>query len=115
MTWLEILAQCAWRGTIILAAVFTAAALLKRGPAAVRHFVWTAAFAALLVLPLAIGTIPKWGWTAPAATPVIGQAQTLQQVLVVVGKRASQLPAPLLILWMLGCAAAGRGSAAAGA
>jgi TonB family protein len=109
MTWQEILAQCAWRGTIILAAVFAVAGILRRGSAAMRHFVWTAAFAALLVLPLALATVPKWRWVAPAAAPVVGQVQTLGQVLVVAGSRASQLPAPLLILWTLGFAvAAGR-------
>ena len=37
-----------WKGTIVLAAAFLAAALLRRRSAALRHFVWTAAFAALL-------------------------------------------------------------------
>lgn len=106
MTWLEILAQCAWRGTMILAAAFAAAAVLKSGSAAVRHFVWTAAFAALLVLPVAMATVPKWTWAAPAKAPAMAQVQTLGQVLVVVGSRASQLPAPLLMVWMLGCAVA---------
>src|ERR1700719_612934 len=113
MTWLEFLAQSAWRGTVILAAAFAAVAALRRGPAAVRHFVWTAALAALLVLPLAMATLPKWQWvraTAPLAAPVAAPLPTrvhsAGRVLVVVGKRASQWPAPLLLLWMLGCAAA---------
>src|SRR5450432_2930944 len=111
MTWLELLAQSAWRGTVILAAAFAAVAALRRGPAAVRHFVWTAALAALLVLPGAMTTVPKWQWvraaaplTAPAAAQV--QVQRAGQVLVVAGKKASQWPARLLLLWMLGCAAA---------
>ena len=102
MTWLEFLAQSAWRATVILAAAFAAAAALRRGPAAVRHFIWTAALAALLVLPLAMATVPKWQWVS-APAPVVAQVQTAGQVLVVVGKKASQLPAPFLLIWMLGC------------
>jgi TonB family protein len=41
----------AWKSTAILIAAFCAAACLKRRPAALRHFVWTVAFAALLLLP----------------------------------------------------------------
>jgi TonB family protein len=40
------------KGTILLAAAFWAAALLRRRSAAQRHFVWTAAFGALLLLPV---------------------------------------------------------------
>src|SRR5437660_8872199 len=113
MTWLEILAQCAWRGTIVLAAAFAAARLFGRGPrrsAALRHFIWTAAFAALLSLPLAVAGLARWQWTATAA-PAGAPVQTLGQVLAVVGNRAARPPAalpaslaaPLLALWMLGC------------
>src|SRR5438552_15275258 len=109
LSWLEILAQCAFRGTVILAAAFAAAALLQweplRRPAALRHFVWTAAFAALLLLPVAMATLPKWRWAAPSA-PVAGQVRTPGQVLVVRGNPATRLPDPLLMLWMVGCALA---------
>src|SRR5205807_9376019 len=120
MTWLEILAQCAWRGTVILTAAFAAAAFFRqapgrvpRGTAALRHFIWTAAFAALLLLPLALAAVPRWIWAPPAATearhtvalvpPADGQVQTLGQVLVVAGNRAAQFPVPILILWIVGC------------
>jgi len=103
MTWQEILTQIAWRSTVIMASAFAAVAALRRGPAAVKHFVWTAALAALLVLPLAVATVPKWQWAA-APAPVAAQVQSAGQMLVVVGKRASQWPAPLLLLWILGCA-----------
>lgn len=105
MTWMEFLAQSAWRATVILAAAFAAAGALRRAPAAVRHFAWTADFAALLILPLAMVTVPKWRWVeAPA--PVVAQVQSAAQVLVVVGRQAGHLPAPLLLLWMAGCALA---------
>jgi TonB family protein len=40
------------KGTLVLAAAFAAAAVSKKRSAAMRHFVWTAAFAALLLLPV---------------------------------------------------------------
>ena len=70
MTGMEWLLQSAWRGTLILAAAFAAAAGLRRSSAAVRHFVWTAAFAALLILPLAMALTPKWRWI-PKAMPAV--------------------------------------------
>jgi TonB family protein len=69
MTQISWLAEIAWKGTAILAAAFAAAALLRRASAAARHFVWTAAFAALLLLPLFIGWAPKWSVTVPAVAP----------------------------------------------
>jgi len=55
----------AWKATVILAAAFAAAALLRERPAALRHFLWTAAFAALLVLPVLVGRMPELGVAAP--------------------------------------------------
>jgi len=104
MTWLELAAQCAWKGTAILGAAFAAGAMLRRAPAAMKHFVWTAALAALLVLPLALTTVPKWQWSA-APTVFANRLEGAGQVLVVAGKKASTGPSPLLVLWILGCAA----------
>jgi TonB family protein len=109
MTWLDFLAQSAFRATVILVAAFGAVAALRRGPAAMKHFVWTAALAALLALPLAMATVPKWQWVG-AAAPAAAQKQNAGQVLVVAGGKAAQTgqtpkwPAPLLLLWMAGCA-----------
>jgi beta-lactamase regulating signal transducer with metallopeptidase domain len=60
MTWMGILAASAWKGTIVLAAAFAAAAVLRRQSASFRHFLWMAAFAGLLVLPAAIRIAPRW-------------------------------------------------------
>jgi TonB family protein len=57
MTWVELLAQSAWRGSIILAAAFAAVAGLRRASAAVRNFVWTAALAAVVVPPARLRTV----------------------------------------------------------
>jgi TonB family protein len=55
------------KATFILAAAFCAAAGLRRGSAALRHFIWTAALAAILVLPFA-----RWApQPAPISAPAI--------------------------------------------
>jgi TonB family protein len=66
------LAEFAWKSTVVLAAAFTANYALRRGSAAVRHFVWTTAFAVLPVLALMIGAGPRWeAGPAPAVTATI--------------------------------------------
>src|SRR5258708_18086702 len=67
----DLLAQAAWKGTVILAAGFAAAWLPARASAAFRHYCWTTAFAVLLALPLAITFSPKWSLPLPvsAAAP----------------------------------------------
>ncbi len=62
------------RGTVVLAAAILAAAAMRRASAAARHLVWTAAFAALLLLPAAIGWGPKLPVRALPAAPVAAQA-----------------------------------------
>src|SRR5438034_8596892 len=50
----------AWKATAILVAAFCAAACLRRRSASLRHFTWTAAFAALLILPAFSFVTPTW-------------------------------------------------------
>jgi TonB family protein len=57
---MELLAQIAWKGTLILAAGAAANWILPRASAAFRHFLWTAVFAALLALPAMLLLAPKW-------------------------------------------------------
>ena len=109
MTWVELLAQSAWRGSIILAAAFAAAAGLRKASAAVRHFVWTAALAAMVVLPAALLVAPKWSWRVEKAEPVRAVVVTQQQAGAVL--KATGAPPTtsnwLLGLWVLGCAVVG--------
>jgi TonB family protein len=56
------------KASVILAAAFGAAALERRSAAAIRHFTWTAAFLALLLLPVTMRLAPQW--TPPAPAPV---------------------------------------------
>ena len=55
MTWADFVV----RGTLVLAAGFAASFALGRASAALRHLIWTAAFGALLVLPVALRLAPK--------------------------------------------------------
>ena len=54
----SVLAMMALKGSIVLMAAGLAARLLRRSSAAVRHLVWVAAFAGLLVLPLLTVSLP---------------------------------------------------------
>jgi TonB family protein len=55
MTWADFVV----RGTLVLAAGFAAAFASGRASAALRHLIWTAAFGALLVLPVVLQLAPK--------------------------------------------------------
>ena len=48
----------ALKGTLILGTAWVAALLLYKSSAAVRHLVWSAALAALLVLPFLVLALP---------------------------------------------------------
>jgi TonB family protein len=112
MTWVELLAQSSWRGSIILAAAFAAVAGLRRASAAVRHFVWTAALAAMVVLPVALFVAPKWSWRAARAETVVVASQHMGTILkntggkgVPPGPGATTTPTEWIVgLWVLGCA-----------
>jgi TonB family protein len=63
--------EFAWKSTLILAAAFAVTYALRRGSAAVRHFVWTAALAVLLPMAVMIGVGPRWkSISVPVPTPV---------------------------------------------
>jgi TonB family protein len=63
----DLLAQAAWKGTVLLAAGFAAAWLPARVSAAFRHYCWTIALSALLALPLVIAWTPKWRVPLPVS------------------------------------------------
>jgi TonB family protein len=90
------------KATFILAAAFCAAAGLRRGSAALRHFIWTAALAAILLLPIA-RLVPQ---PAPIAAPAIVVAAVTQ----VSTAPATPSPSPslpwLAILYGMGAALA---------
>ena len=105
MTQIAWLGEIAWKGTAILAAAFLAAALLRRASAAARHFLWTEALAAMLLLPVVMAVGPGWkvtaDWQAKAPAPPI------QRTLMVVRPAAAKTATPpWLLLWALGGAIA---------
>jgi TonB family protein len=92
-----------WKATILLAAAAIAQAALGRASASLRHFLWSATFAALLLLPPAIRTIPKW-----RPQPVVAFATAEPATVLTVhggAPKPSRVSWPVL-LWALGCAAA---------
>ena len=103
MTWTEILTITAWKGTAILAAALLAALCFRRASAALRHFLWSAAFLTLLALPAALLVTPKW-------TPPV----TFSERIVAISQGSGGfVPAPapgrrplLPLLWLAGCLAA---------
>jgi TonB family protein len=110
MTWAELLVQSAWRGSIVLLAGFAAAAGLRRASAAVRHFVWTAAMAAMVVLPVALFVAPKWSWRVATTEPARAAVVVSQQQAGAVLKATGAPPTTsdwLLGLWVIGCAVVG--------
>src|SRR5262245_50329865 len=86
------------KATAILLAAFAANSLLRRSPAAIRHFIWTAAFAAILILPAAMVVAPKW--TTPAGVPVVVAAPVVVRSTEVVQTRPSAIS--LSTLWWIG-------------
>ena len=71
MTWTDFIV----RGTLVLAAGFAASFAFARASAALRHFIWTAVFLALLAMPVAMRVAPKIAIAAwPAAAANAGHA-----------------------------------------
>jgi len=91
-----------WKVTFVLALSSLAYAALGRASAALRHFLWTGAFAAILLLPPVLRTIPKW---RPQPVAMIAQVESAT-VVTVHGSAPARPPIywPIL-LWALGCAA----------
>jgi TonB family protein len=106
MTQVAWLGEIAWKGTVILTASCAAAALLFRASAAARHFLWTAAMAALLLLPAVITVAPHWkvetrmaaGVNLPRTAPASGTLLTVRP------DARKPFSFPWLSLWVLGCA-----------
>ena len=54
------LLMLAVKATVILLVAFAVAMTLRRASAAMRHLIWTGAFACLLALPVLEWSVPKW-------------------------------------------------------
>lgn len=111
MTVLETLLQCAWKSIVLLGAGFVASALLRRKSAALRHALWTACFAGLLLLPAAIPTLPAWSLLAsrPAPPPQVVVSAPIAVVTLPTATLAPRAVKPrtfgLLTIWLAGAGA----------
>jgi beta-lactamase regulating signal transducer with metallopeptidase domain len=59
-TWIALLLEAALKGTLVLMAVAFAMRFLRRGTAAVRHWILTCATAGILALPVLSVLLPVW-------------------------------------------------------
>jgi TonB family protein len=73
--WFAFLWSLALKGTAVLGAAYLAAFALRHRSAAARHLVWTAAFAALLALPLLSVSLPSL--RIPGAASILPDASNL--------------------------------------
>ena len=125
-TCFSILCGVAFKGTAVFATAGLVAALLRKQSAAARHLVWTAAFAAILLLPFLSAALPAWriplaGAVMPSATVVFQDTAAASadragtHSATVDSVRIAAHPAPwhpdwklwLMLLWAAGAAMAG--------
>src|SRR5580692_9487315 len=96
--WFAFLWSLALKGTAVLCAAYLAAFALRHRSAAARHLVWTAAFAALLALPLLSVSLPSW--RIPGAASILPDASNLVfrvTTTATAGNALSQVPAAELV------------------
>ncbi|MBZ5578597.1 MAG: TonB family protein [Acidobacteriia bacterium] len=108
MTVTQLIIASAWKGSLMLLGAFGGTVALRRASAAVRHGVWTAALAALLVLPAVLRLAPPWKVTIAAPTPP-AMVAVLPVSATAVAKAGPVHPAVpwLFLAWLSGtCAAA---------
>ena len=84
---IALLADAFVKATVLLLLAAGGTLLLRRGPASLRHLVWTLACGGVLALPLASALLPNWrlaGWPrldvpvafAPAPQPARRRRRT---------------------------------------
>lgn len=64
------LAEAALKGTLLLLGAWALARLTRRGSASIRHLIWTAGLASVLVLPVMTAVIPRLEIAWPRRTPM---------------------------------------------
>ena len=94
----QLIVDSAWKGTLILLFGFLGAMALRRASAALRHFVWLAALALLLTLPVALQLGAVWPVALPAEAPA---AWVTEVVLTTAVRAPGGAPAPSAIPWLL--------------
>jgi TonB family protein len=117
MTLTSLWYEGAGKATLLLLAGGASVLLLRRSAASLRHFLWTATFGALLVLPLAMAILPVWSpvsvRVAPTTTATVAPAPTRVAIRIPSEGTSnpppsppSRLPLVLLMIWVAGFMAA---------
>src|SRR5580658_9736763 len=88
--WFAFFWSLAFKGTAVLCAAYVAAFALRHRSAAARHLVWTAAFAALLALPLLSISLPSL--RIPGAASILPDASNLVFRVTATGTPINGLP-----------------------
>ena len=94
-----------FRSTIILLAAFAANGVMRKAPAAWRHFLWTAALSGLLILPAMVQVMPKWDLQTASGVLMPGEVVVAQPgVMSVTAVAVRPFWNLMLLLWLAGCA-----------
>jgi beta-lactamase regulating signal transducer with metallopeptidase domain len=102
MSWLV---SCAIKAALLLAASWAGAALLRRGPAAARHQLWTLGVIGALVLPVLCWLVPSLTPSAATVSTASSSSFVANAVLVTAGAvpaAAPTWPAWLALVWAAG-------------
>jgi TonB family protein len=92
MTTWTLLFDLTWKSTVALVLAWMVAIAFKRRSAAARHIVWTAAFAALLALPLLSVSLPTW--THPLASALVPDSGVTFRAAATAGLPAASMAVP---------------------
>jgi TonB family protein len=91
--WFSIVANVAWKSTVVLGAAWLITIVLRKRSAAARHVVWTAASAAILALPLLSISLPSLRIPAPRSIGALNTGLVFR-VLAIAGEEALVSAAP---------------------
>jgi beta-lactamase regulating signal transducer with metallopeptidase domain len=81
------------KASLLLSTTLLAVFLLRRAPAAIRHRLWTLAFAALLALPLLPFVLPALDVPLPAAWTTLAPPPRVTATPAAIERRATEAPA----------------------
>ncbi len=93
------------KSTVVLAGAVFSAALCRRASAAIRHMLWAAALAGILVLPLLSISTPRWTPSLPAGLAAVpAQAETVLEVVASRSGMDLSLASWAMGIWAVGVA-----------
>ncbi len=99
----EFLVEVAGKSTVLLVLAAAANAVLRRSSAGLRHLIWTAAMASLLMLPVLSRLLPAW--PAPVGIVAVQTEANVSAEVTAEDRRTSLSPGRLAwVLWAVGFA-----------